>query len=462
MKKTFQVVSPVDGSVYCERSYASDTAIEQALDLALKVQRLWKHTSIDDRARICQGVVQYFEENVAEIAKEITWQMGRPIAYSPFEILKGFKERAMYMVGKAAGALEDVQVEPLQGFDRFIRKEPIGTVVVLSPWNYPYLTPVNVVIPAIMAGNPVILKHAEQTPICAERFQEAFQYAGAPEGLFQYLHLTHEQIPSVIQDGRISGVFFTGSVEGGRSVRRAAHSKFLNMGFELGGKDPAYVARDAEIGSAIENLVDGAYFNSGQSCCGIERIYVHTDVFDDFVAGFKTLTEQYIVGNPTDPKVTMGPLVRRAAAENAQKQMRDAELAGALPLIDTSQFASLQLPYLAPQAYLEVDHKMDLMSKESFAPVVGIKRVRSDEEAVDLMNDSDYGLTASIWTKDVERALEVGDQIETGTWFMNRCDYLDPALAWTGVKESGNGCTLSTLGYSSLTRPKSFHLKLPS
>lgn len=460
MEHTFKTISPIDGSIYCERAYAGDVEIEAALQRAHQAQREWCKTSLEERRSVCRGVTDYFEKHVDAMAKEITWQMGRPIRYTPFEISKGVKERADYMVGIAESELSDVEIEPVEGFKRFIRKEPLGTFLILAPWNYPYLTAVNSITPAIMAGNTVILKHAEQTPLCAERWANAFAHADAPAGVFQFLHLAHAQIPKLIADSRISGVSFTGSVAGGQAIQKAIGSRFITAGLELGGKDPAYVADDANVAQAAESLVDGAFFNSGQSCCAVERIYVHEHVYDEFVERFRTLTLQYVVGDPTNADTTLGPLVRAAAAEHAQKQLDQATTLGGQLLIDKNAFPKQPFPYFNPQAVLDVSHQMQLMQEESFAPIVGIMKVNSDTEAIALMNDSRYGLTASVWTQDEERALRIGDAIETGTVFMNRCDYLDPSLAWTGVKDSGKGCSLSALGYQHLTRPKSFHLKL--
>ncbi|MCO6475786.1 MAG: aldehyde dehydrogenase family protein [Phaeodactylibacter sp.] len=462
MKETFQVISPVDGSVYVERQLASGKEIEEALAAAEQAQKSWKATSIAERASICQKAVEYFLENTGAIAEELSWQMGRPIRYTPFEISRGFQERARYMIDIAEDALADVRPEAQAGFRRFIRREPLGTVLVLAPWNYPYLTSVNVVIPAIMAGNTVLLKHAQQTPLCAERYAAAFEAAGLPEGVFQYLHLSHEQVAKVISDSRIAHVAFTGSVEGGRAIQQAASRRFIAAGLELGGKDPAYVRPDANLEYSIENLVDGAFFNSGQSCCGIERIYVHEQLFDSFVEGFVELTKKYVLGNPLLPETTLGPMVRTSAAQFAREQIREAVSKGAKTLIGPNLFSANRegTPYMAPQVLIDVDHSMQAMTEESFAPVVGIMPVRDDAEAIRLMNDSRYGLTASIWSDDVEAAIRIGEQIETGTCYLNRCDYLDPALAWTGVKDSGRGCTLSALGYEALTRPKSYHLAL--
>lgn len=460
MTSSFKIISPVDGSVYLERFYARPAEIEKALQDATARQRTWRQTTIEERAKVCRKVIEYFEKHAEVIAEEITWQMGRPICYTPFEITKGFKERALHMIEEGLSVLRDKEIEQGEHFHRFIRKEPLGTVMVLSPWNYPYLTAVNAVIPAIMAGNTVILKHADQTARCSERFAEAFAYAGAPAGVFQFLHLSHDQIPAILQDNRIAGALFTGSVSGGKAVQAAMNGRFIPSGFELGGKDPAYVAEDADFSNAVENLVDGAFFNSGQSCCGIERIYVHQTIYDDFVERFKSLTSQYVVGDPMEKSTTLGPMVRVAAAERAQAQIDQAMTKGANPIMDADTFPLQKFPYFNPQVLVDVDHTMDVMTEESFAPLVGIMSVPTDEEAIALMNDSAYGLTASIWTSDPERALNMGDRIETGTWYMNRCDYLDPALAWTGVKNSGKGITLSAMGYDQLTRPKSFHLKL--
>lgn len=462
MSNTFQTISPIDGSVYVERKWATDKDIEKTLKSAEEARKAWRKTSIKKRASICRKAVKYLVKQADKIGEELTWQMGRPIRYTPYEISKGFKERADYMIGIAEEKLADIPVEEKEGFQRFIRREPLGTILVLAPWNYPYLTSVNAIIPALMSGNTVVLKHSDQTPLCAERYAEAFEAAGLPEGVFQFLHMTHAQVAKTIDDARIDFVAFTGSVAGGKAIQKAVGKRFIGAGLELGGKDPAYVRADADFDNAVENLVDGAFFNSGQSCCGIERIYVQKKLYKPFVEAFVELTKQYNLGNPLDKEVNLGPMVRTKAAKNAQRQIAKAIKQGAQNLIDPKTFEAHKgnSPYMAPQVLINVNHSMDLMKEESFAPVVGIMPVKDDAEAIRLMNDSQYGLTASIWTKDVKKALKLGGEIETGTLFMNRCDYLDPALAWTGVKNSGRGCTLSALGYESLTRPKSFHLRL--
>lgn len=461
MSNNFQVISPIDGSVFCERKTANEAEIETALKDAYQARKNWKLTSIAIRAEFCRKAITYLVDNAEAIGEEITRQMGRPIRYSASEITGGLQERANYMIDVASAALSDIRIPDKQCFTRYIRREPLGTVFVLAPWNYPFLTAVNAIIPALMAGNTVILKHAKQTPLCAERFAAAFEFAGLSKGVFQFLHLEHDQAAKMMEDSRIDYVAFTGSVGGGAAIQSAINSRFINVGLELGGKDPAYVRADAELKNAIENLVDGSFFNSGQSCCGVERIYVHHSIFENFVKGFVDLTKEYVLGDSLDRNTTLGPMVKIEAADYVRKEIGKAVSDGAKAWIDDSLFPLSQkgTAFLAPQVLTNVNHEMSIMKEETFGPVVGIMAVQDDEEALQLMNDSEYGLTASIWTQDAGITNLLGDQLETGTVYMNRCDYLDPALAWTGVKNSGRGCTLSALGYEVLTRPKSFHLK---
>jgi acyl-CoA reductase-like NAD-dependent aldehyde dehydrogenase len=453
-------VSPVDGSVYVERDYATDAEIAATLARAAEARKSWARLPIDKRARICHAAVDAFVAKKSTHAEELAWQIGRPIRFGGGEV-GGFEERARYMIDIAGKTLKPIQVGEKAGFVRYITREPLGVVFTLAPWNFPFMTAVNSVVPALMAGNAVVLKHASQTPLCAERMVEAFKEADLPEGVFQFLHLTHDAAARIIKSPEIGFVAFTGSVPAGEKIEEAATGRFIGVGLELGGKDPAYVRADANIDHAVENLADGAFFNSGQSCCGIERIYVHADVYDRFVGGLVKLAGQYRLGNPLDPETTLGPVVKTSAADFVRGQINEAVSQGARALIDPGSFPENKegTPYLAPQVMVDVDHSMRVMIEESFAPVVGIMKVESDQHAIELMNDSEFGLTASVWTTDMDTAVNIGDQVNTGTWYMNRCDYLDPALAWTGVKLSGRGCTLSVVGYESLTRPKSFHLR---
>ncbi|QHF40006.1 Aldehyde dehydrogenase [Pseudomonas fluorescens] len=460
MTAKVQLISPVDGRVYAEREVADATQIEQALTAAANAQASWQRRSLSERAAFCSAAVDAMLSMQADIVPELAWQMGRPVRFGAGE-LRGFAERARHMIAIAPQALAAVEPVPVAGFRRYIKREPLGTVLVVAPWNYPYLTAVNTIIPALMAGNSVILKHASQTLLVGERFAEAMRRAKLPEGLFQNLLLDHVSTGAIIACGRVQQVNFTGSVEAGKVMESVASGQFLGMGLELGGKDPAYVRADANLEQAVENLVDGSFFNSGQSCCAVERIYVDQKIYPVFVERFAELTRQYVLGNPLDEATTLGPLVTPGAAFFVRGQIADALAQGAKALIDPKSFPA-DVPgsaYLAPQVLVDVNHQMSVMRDESFGPVVGIMPVASDEEAIALMNDSEFGLSASIWTLDLAAAERLGNEIATGTVFMNRCDYLDPALAWTGVKNSGRGVTLSPLGYEHLTRAKSFHLR---
>jgi acyl-CoA reductase-like NAD-dependent aldehyde dehydrogenase len=460
MTREFVTTSPIDGSAFVRRPYASDAQIADTLRRARAAQRSWAATPLAERLALIERAVDHFVANKPAIADAITRQMGRPLRYTPGEV-DGFAARARHMLAIAEDALKPVAVAPQTGFTRYISREPVGVVLTVAPWNYPLLTAVNSIVPALAAGNTVILKHSEQTPLCAEHIQQAMAQAGLPDGVFQHLHLDHDAVRRVIQADEIGFVCFTGSVRGGRAVEDAAAGRFIGVGLELGGNDPAYVRADAALDHAVDTLVDGAFFNSGQSCCGIQRIYVDQSRYDAFVERAVALTHQYVLGNPLDADTTLGPVVRTAAADGVRAVIADALAKGARNLVDAHRFDRARdgSPYVAPGVFVNVNHDMTLMNDECFGPVVGIMPVSGDEQAIALMNDSPYGLTASVFTGDADAALSIGRRVETGTFFMNRCDYLDPALAWTGVKQTGRGATLSVIGYEHLTRPKSFHLK---
>ncbi|HJU74610.1 MAG TPA: aldehyde dehydrogenase family protein [Gemmatimonadaceae bacterium] len=460
--RVLQTVTPIDGSVVVERPLASDAEIEATVVRAVEAQRRWSEVPVAERVAICTRAVEWCVARADELGAELTSQMGRPIAHSPFELRRGFQERGKYMAEIAASALADIEVERSQNFHRFIRREPLGVVLVLAPWNYPWLTSVNAVVPALLAGNAVILKMSLQTPLVAERYAEAFAAAGLPNGVFQYLHIDHDQVAQLIADERVAFVAFTGSVAGGRAVQNAASRRFIGTGLELGGKDAAYVRADVALDHAVENIVDGAFFNAGQSCCSVQRVYVDRGIYDHFVEAAVALTSGYLLGDPRNVATTIGPMVRADAAQSVRGQVEEAIRSGAKSLVDPARFPADKkgTAYMAPRILTNVSHDMRVMREETFGPVMTVMPVSGDDQAIRLINDSRYGLTSSVWTTDADAALGIGQRIQTGTWFMNRCDYLDPALAWTGVKDSGRGCTLSQLGIETFTRPKSFHLRL--
>jgi len=459
MTETIKLISPIDGSMFVERPVATDAQVSKAVESARAAQVGWAALSIDARCKYMLAMLEALVGMTDEIVPELAHMMGRPVRYGGE--FGGVKERVNYMVEIAEQALKPMMASnPKDGFRRYVKKEPLGVVMVIAPWNYPYLTAVNTIVPALIAGSTVILKHAAQTLLVGERFAKAFEKAGLPKGVFQNVVLNHSQTEKLLGSGKIDHVNFTGSVAGGRAIEKAAAGTFMTMGLELGGKDPAYVLADAKLDHAIPNLVEGAFFNSGQCCCGIERVYVHEKVYDEFVEGFVEETKGYKLGNPLEEATTMGPMAQARFADFIREQKAEALRKGATAHMNTKDPRDKEgSPYLPAEVLTGVNHQMSVMREESFGPIVGIMKVRNDEEAIALMNDSPYGLTASVWTRDMEHAVAIGDRVETGTVFMNRCDYLDPALVWTGVKDTGKGAALSQIGFDNLTRPKSYHLR---
>ncbi len=453
---TLTCISPIDGSVFATRDTLPLDVARQAVARARVAQKDWAARPLAERIELVRAGVTAVGAMNDEIVPELAHMMGRPVRYGGE--FGGFNERASYMADIAPGALADIPVGEDEVFSRYIKRVPHGVVFVVAPWNYPYMTAINTVAPALIAGNAVVLKHATQTLLVGERMARAFHAAGIPEEVFQNLFLDHDTTSGLIAGRGFDFINFTGSVGGGQAMERAAAGTFTGLGLELGGKDPGYVMQDADLDAAVDTLIDGAMFNSGQCCCGIERIYVHDSLFDSFVEKAVEIFQGYRLGNPLDPETTLGPMAHKRFADEVRAQTAEAVAQGATPLIAPSAEDDGGA-YLSPQILTNVTHDMRVMRDESFGPVVGIMPVRNDDEAVALINDSQFGLTASLWTADPDRATALGDRIETGTVFMNRADYLDPGLCWTGCKQTGRGGGLSVIGYHNLTRPKSYHLK---
>lgn len=458
MTKTIQCISPVDGGVYAERTTLSLAMAEEAVARARAAQKHWAALPLADRIAKVRAGIAALNAMKDKVVEELAWQMGRPTRFGGE--FGGVNERANYMAEIAETALAPMVVEASDRFERRIVREPVGVVFVMAPWNYPYLTSINTIIPALIAGNSVMLKHSSQTLLVGERLAEAMHAGGVPYDVFQNVVMDHGTTEALIGARAFNFINFTGSVAGGANIERAAAGTFTALGLELGGKDPGYVMEDADLDAAVDSLMDGAMFNAGQCCCGIERIYVHHTLYHAFVEKAVAWVKTLKLGNPFEPDTTLGPMANVRFAHVVRSQIADAIADGAKPLIDPALFpADDGGAYLAPQILVNVNHEMRVMREESFGPVVGIMSVQNDDEAVAVMNDSPYGLTASLWTRDAERAARIGAQVETGTIYMNRCDYLDPALCWTGCKDTGRGGSLSVLGYYAVTRPKSYHLK---
>ena len=458
MTTTLKCISPVDGSVFAERPVVAGAVAAAQLADARAVQKDWAGRPLEERIALVNAGIARLNEMGDEVVQELAWMMGRPVRYGGE--FGGVNERSGYMAEIARKALAPLEIEDSDKFRRYIAREPHGVVFVIAPWNYPYLTAINSVVPALIAGNAVVIKHATQTLLVGERLVRAFSEAGVPEGVFTNMFLDHGTTEKLISGGAFDFINFTGSVGGGQAIERAAAGTFTGLGLELGGKDPGYVMDDANLDWAVDTLMDGAMFNAGQCCCGIERIYVAEKLFDDFVAKSTEWVNKLTLGNPFEQATTLGPMANRRFAETVRSQTAEAVRDGATALIDPANFPQDDGgTYLMPQLLVGVNHQMRVMREESFGPVVGIMPVKDDEEALALMNDSEFGLTASLWTSDLGRAAALGSRIETGTVFMNRADYLDPALCWTGCKNTGRGGSLSEIGYHNLTRPKSYHLR---
>ncbi len=456
--KPIQLISPVDGSVYAERMPLTLDAAKAAVARAKAAQRAWAARPLAERIALVKAGVARLNEMKDVVVTEIAWQMGRPTRFGGE--FGGVNARTDYMSEIAAETLAPHMIEDSDTFRRYLAREPVGVVFIVAPWNYPYLTTINTLVPALIAGNAVVLKHASQTMLVGERLAEAFHAGGVPADVFLNVVLDHVTTEALIAARSFGFVNFTGSVGGGVAMEKAAAGTFTALGLELGGKDPGYVRADANLEAAVDTLMDGAMYNAGQCCCGIERIYVHESLYDAFVEKSVAWVKALKLGNPFDPETTLGPMANKRFAAVVRAQTAEAIAAGAKPMIDPALFpADDGGAYLAPQILVNVDHSMRVMMEESFGPVVGIMKVKDDAEAIRLMNDSPYGLTASVWTQDYDTAAAIGTQIETGTVFMNRADYLDPALCWTGCKDTGRGGSLSYIGIHSVTRPKSYHLK---
>jgi acyl-CoA reductase-like NAD-dependent aldehyde dehydrogenase len=453
----YTLLNPATETPLREIAYTNPSELEAIVARARTAQRDWRRVPVAERVRAVGQMVPAFRAMADQVALDITRQMGKPLQQARNEIATMI-DRAETMCRLAEAALADEPLPPKAGFDRFIRHEPLGVVLDVAAWNYPLLIAVNVIVPALLAGNAVLVKHARLTPLCGGHFADAFARTDVPAGLVAAVTLDHEATATLIHSGQVDYVSFTGSVAGGREIYGHVARRFIDSGLELGGKDPAYVCDDANFDFAVENVVDGAFYNAGQSCCGVERVYVARGIYERFVDAAVALVRQYRMGDPEDPATTLGPLAHRKGKDLVEQHVAEARAAGARVLTGGTPWRGRGY-FCEPTVLTGVDHGMKVMWEETFGPVVGIMPVTDDAEAVRLMNDSPYGLTASVWTEDMERAARVMAELDAGTVYANRCDYLDPLLPWVGVKDSGKGCSLSHLGFAHLTRPKSFHLR---
>ena len=431
----------------------------EKVNLLKTTQKTWKTINLKERLILIKEGLTYFDVNRSEIAKDISEQMGRPLHYCDGEV-NGFFERANYLCDIAIETLSPDVFTDKEGFERSIEQTPLGTIFVIAAWNFPLLITVNSIIPALLAGNTVLLKHSGQTPKIGKHFENAFNCLGDFSNLIFNSVLDHETTGRIIEELPVDHVIFTGSVNGGKQILNHTSKRFMTPGLELGGKDAAYIHHDSDIDYAVETIVDGCMFNSGQSCCGIERVYVHESVEQEFLEKASKLISEYKIGDPNDSTTTLGPLAQGKSASFMEAQVKDARSKGAKVLVGGEAQKISKGTFFQATLISNANHDMDVMKEENFGPILPVMKVKSTQEAIDLINDSDYGLTCAVFTKDTSVASNVADQADTGTVFMNRCDYLDPALPWTGVKNSGCGSSLSKYGFYGVTRRKSIHFKI--
>ncbi|OQD90982.1 hypothetical protein PENANT_c001G04213 [Penicillium antarcticum] len=464
--ETITTISPATNEPVVTRTGVSSEDLRQIPETAQAAFRSFSQsTTLQQRQKIVERALDILEKKQDQLAREITEQMGRPIAYTGVEVATAIK-RSRYLTRISTSVLGEegiVSGEEEKGFRRYIKRSPVGVALIIFPWNYPYLTLVNSLIPAILAGNAVILKPSPQTPTIVEQFASAFAEAGLPENVLQFFHSgSFTLIETLVRSPLVNHICFTGSEAGGLAMQKAAADRIVNVGLELGGKDPAYVREDVDLAWAAEEVVDGAIFNSGQSCCAIERVYVHEKVYDGFVAEVKKVLSNYRVGEPSDPKTQIGPVVSKRAREAILAQIEDAVKKGAkneTPANETFENFPPNGNYVKPTLLTGANHDMVVMKEETFGPIIPVMKVSGDDEAVKLMNDSDFGLTASVWSKDVAAAEKLVERVEAGTVFVNRSDFPSPDLAWTGWKNSGRGVTLSRFGFEQFVKLKSHHIK---
>jgi acyl-CoA reductase-like NAD-dependent aldehyde dehydrogenase len=462
LSTTIAVDDPYTGETYCEAELFDEAEVMRRADVAKAAQRQWRATPLAERIAVCGRMIEAMHADADRISSDISGMMGKPVHNARGEI-GGMEERARAMMELAEEALADEILPEKENFARRIVKEPVGTVLVIAPWNFPLLTAVNTVVPAVLAGNAVLIKQSERTPLCADHFVDAFLSAGAPEGLVQSANCAHDVSAALIASRKVDYVAFTGSVAGGRQVySEVGATTFCDATLELGGKDAAYVAEDADVAAAAAGLVDGAMFNAGQSCCGIERIYVHRSLYETFLDAARTEIDALVIGDPKDLSTSVGPMAQPMAPNLLLAQVEDAQrkgarvLTGGAPCTD----ASGKGRFFPPTLLADCDHTMECMKEESFGPLVAVCPVDDEDDAIAKMNDSPYGLTAAVFSSNSETAERMAPQLDVGTVFMNRCDYLDPLLPWSGQKDTGKGCSLSRHGFNGVTRLKGYHFKM--
>ena len=455
MLSQLKITNPATEETVQTLTCDSEASITEKFAKARASQALWAGRTVEERVAIIAKFSQLLESNRDELAKTLTSEVGKPLQQSVNEV-NGARTRIAFFIEHSAKHLATETVFEAPGRVERIAYEPLGVAGVISAWNYPYLVGVNAVIPALIAGNAVLYKPSEFSTLTGLRIAALLHEAGVPKEVFATIVGDGSQ-GSVLTNLHLDGVFFTGSVGTGRRIRKAVADRFIASGFELGGKDPVYVCEDVDVEKVAPAIADGVFYNNGQSCCSVERIYVPEAIFDKFVDRFVAEVKTFKMGSPTESGVYLGPLTRKAQREVIQAQVDDAVKKGARVLTGGKAPSGTGY-YYEPTVLVNVNHTMSVMKEESFGPVIGIQKVSDDNEAIRMMNDSTYGLTAGVYTPNAKRAHDLLARVNAGSAYWNCCDRVSPYLPWSGRQDSGLGSTLSHLGIRAFTKPKAYHL----
>jgi len=454
-----KIIDPSINTVVAEVAEDTTASIRAKYQRARLAQPAWAATPMKQRLAAIAAFREGITRKHETLAKTLTREMGKPIKQSRNE-LNGLLGRIDFFLAEATRALREEKVfsDAGQKLEERITHEPLGVIANISAWNYPYFVGGNVFVPALLAGNAVLYKPSEFATLTGMHIAEMLVAAGVPADVFIPV-IGGGKVGAALLDQPIDGVFFTGSYATGTRIGAKAGRKMIKVQLELGGKDPVYVCDDVDVAAAAAGIADGAFYNTGQSCCSVERIYVHEKIHDAFVDAFVAEVKGYVMGDPGDERTYIGPITRRAQLDVLRKQVTDAKKRGAR-LLTGGKVVNKKGNWFEPTVFTDVNHKMALMKAESFGPIIGIQKVGSDDEAVALMNDSEYGLTAGVYTTSRTRARRILSQVHSGSAYWNCCDRVSPRLPWSGVRHSGIGLTLSTYGIQTFTRPKAWHLRV--
>jgi acyl-CoA reductase-like NAD-dependent aldehyde dehydrogenase len=451
-----KVLNPANGRVVAELATDDAASIADKMDAARAAQGSWFAKPLDHRLEVLRGFGEALEARADALAQTLTMEMGKPLAQARGEVL-GTRGRLEFFLDCAANVLADNVVHQEEGLTEIIAREPLGVIANISAWNYPYFVGSNVFVPGLLAGNAILYKPSEHASMTGLAIADLLWEAGVPRDVFATV-IGGGDVGAALVDAPVDGMFFTGSFGTGRAIAKALAGRLIPTQYELGGKDPVYVCEDVDVKSVAAAIADGAFYNTGQSCCSVERIYVHESVYEEFVEAFLGTVSGFVLGDPMADGTYIGPLTREPQLAVLAGQVADAVQKGA-SLRCGGRAIEGDGYYFQPTVLTEVTHDMTVMRQETFGPVIGIQAVSGDAEALARMNDTDYGLTSAVYTSDPARARRVLDGVNSGSVYWNCCDRVSPRLPWSGRGHSGLGLTLSQEGLTAFTRPKAYHLR---